>query len=164
VVKSFFFSSLALCIQNKSSGSCCNYLRTPHTTVREALLLPPSCCRANSTTNKKKQGRKPSEFFLLKKQVQQTASWDKLMKTSLTMDNQTEETWTWRQQKPRTKTKAATAAAEFEGLRELRQNTRKKKVWDQKIQRKKWKSTSEHSRQKQNHSNESKREARSRAN
>jgi hypothetical protein len=34
VVKSFFFSSLALCIQNKSSGSCCNYLRTPHTTVR----------------------------------------------------------------------------------------------------------------------------------
>jgi hypothetical protein len=33
VVKSFFFS-LALCIQNKSSGSCCNYLRVPHTTVR----------------------------------------------------------------------------------------------------------------------------------
>jgi hypothetical protein len=34
VVKSFFFPSLALCIQNKSSGGCCNYLRVPHTTVR----------------------------------------------------------------------------------------------------------------------------------
>jgi hypothetical protein len=41
VVKSFFFFSLALCIQNKSSGSCCNYLRVYHTPQWEGHC----CCR-----------------------------------------------------------------------------------------------------------------------